>query len=526
MAWLFLLTSAFNVTLLLFISFCIIDDIVVLYEVLLMKFLLIFLVLIFAASCLAETPVSTVADFPPVVLSLDLSVSNSTMNSIELFWASALDDWTSGNLLEYKIIRSFGTNYIRNIAEADDNGIIVQDWQRGIDSVVINGLDAKETNNFNVLVRDASGNTAFYDMLNLEEIDFESPVPGRDGFIFLSNIRPDSVMVSWMKATDNISDETNLEYSIFTSDTTNINEATHSILLGKNVTTFQINNALFLKNYIILQVKDEIGKTALYRVKRIPRIFVTDKVNGRIYSANIVGNTSLNEIVSFRDAPKRIKVHSVERKIYWTEGDGGVGRICRADLDGANIEIVISNLASPYALGIDHINNRVYWSDISLSNIQRADLDGANQSVVISGDGVGAVRGMALDLTNSQIYFVNVQGNYKISSCGLSDGGTILLVSPDAEGPYDISLDIGSGRFYWADFYLNSVKSANFSGPFDVQHIINGSISLARGLAVTVQYNAIYTVHSGGIWQSRMDGSDGIVFNNYSNLNGIILFLD
>lgn len=71
-------------------------------------------------------------------------------------------------------------------------------------------------------------------------------------------------------------------------------------------------------------------------------------------------------------------------KIYY--GDTSGGNIYRANLDGANSELVVSGLIGRvHGMYIDEVNKKFYWSDRSAGEIYRADLDGSNKETIISG---------------------------------------------------------------------------------------------------------------------------------------------
>ena len=72
-------------------------------------------------------------------------------------------------------------------------------------------------------------------------------------------------------------------------------------------------------------------------------------------------------------------------KIYWIQavrlGEHSVRMgIRRANLDGSNIETIITGLDSPFRLALDADGGKIYWTDDSEDNLQlqRANLDGSN----------------------------------------------------------------------------------------------------------------------------------------------------
>ena len=86
-------------------------------------------------------------------------------------------------------------------------------------------------------------------------------------------------------------------------------------------------------------------------------------------------------------------------KIYWTESsNGGIpgpgapweGSVHRADLDGTNIETLVTSGdvgedMFPWGIALDVKNSKMYWADINTGKIRRADLDGSNVEEVVTG---------------------------------------------------------------------------------------------------------------------------------------------
>lgn len=82
------------------------------------------------------------------------------------------------------------------------------------------------------------------------------------------------------------------------------------------------------------------------------------------------------------------------QKMYWTNSYGTQGKILRADVDGTNVEDLISaGLDEPHGIALDVIQRKIYWSETG--RIRRANLDGSNIENVIT---VGVLPyGIALD---------------------------------------------------------------------------------------------------------------------------------
>jgi hypothetical protein len=61
--------------------------------------------------------------------------------------------------------------------------------------------------------------------------------------------------------------------------------------------------------------------------------------------------------------------------MYWTTW-GEEPQLVRANLDGTQRRILISNLGRVQDLTIDYIDRRLYWTDLDARNIQSSNMLG------------------------------------------------------------------------------------------------------------------------------------------------------
>ena len=103
--------------------------------------------------------------------------------------------------------------------------------------------------------------------------------------------------------------------------------------------------------------------------------------------------------------------------MYWTSPEAGI--IYRANLDGSNVEALVTGLNSPLSLALDGAGSQIYWTDPEAGSIYRAALDGSNVEALIT----GAVfpYGLALDMAGGQIYWTAIN---------LMEGGAVSIVRP------------------------------------------------------------------------------------------------
>ena len=113
-----------------------------------------------------------------------------------------------------------------------------------------------------------------------------------------------------------------------------------------------------------------------------------------------------------------------EGKVYWTSI--GVDKIQRANLDGSNVEDLVSGGTNPRFITVDSAAGKMYWSDEVGSRVQRANVDGSDVENLVTE--LKSPRGVALDLAAGKLYFTDYGVNV-VDRVNL-DGGAIALGHP------------------------------------------------------------------------------------------------
>ena len=116
-----------------------------------------------------------------------------------------------------------------------------------------------------------------------------------------------------------------------------------------------------------------------------------------------------------------IKIDTIHNKIYWTEYNND--RIRRCNLDGTDLETVISNINEPSGLELDPNKERVYWSEYSNAIIKSAEFDGTSKKTETSSEfsGVSFSRILKFSIQEDKLYFLsgNSSDIYYLSSSKL-----------------------------------------------------------------------------------------------------------
>lgn len=131
----------------------------------------------------------------------------------------------------------------------------------------------------------------------------------------------------------------------------------------------------------------------------LPRGVDVDEVHRRIYwispgvptrigscrmdGLDPVAHVQYNEVTPVV-APRSIHVDGADGKIYWWEP--AVTGFRSADLNGANIQTVLSLAVNPYAVDVDTVNDDIYWT--YHDTLYRVPIDGsaAPQAIIVDSD--------------------------------------------------------------------------------------------------------------------------------------------
>ena len=207
----------------------------------------------------------------------------------------------------------------------------------------------------------------------------------------------------------------------------------------------------------------------------------------KIQRANLDGS-NVEDVVTGLPEPKAIALDTAGEKIYWT--DTYDSRIQRANLDGSNVEdIVTVGLNSPHGITLDVAAGKIYWTNYGEDLIQRANLDGSNVEDIVRG--LHIPMGIALDVAAGKIYWVdqgrdNRDGGLsigKIQRANLNGSNLEDLVG-GLWAPHGIALDVESGKMYWTDLRSNKIQRANLDGS-NVKDLITG-INPTGGIALGI----------------------------------------
>ena len=210
-------------------------------------------------------------------------------------------------------------------------------------------------------------------------------------------------------------------------------------------------------------------------------------------------------------------------KLYWS--DWGTDKIQRSDLDGSNVEDVVSGagLNGPDGLSLDLAGGRIYWADAGTNKIQRANLDGSGVVDLVTG--LGIPYGLALDVSGGKMYWTNRQTN-RIQRANLDGSGVEDLVTSGLTFPGALALDLAGRRMYWTNSGAGKIQRSTLSGA-NVEDLVTSGLSSPLGLALDVSGGKMYWTDRGTdkIQRSSLSGTnvEDLVTSGLQSPNGLAL---
>ncbi len=261
-------------------------------------------VVLLVAACEETTSKPGHVDSEPPTIGDEISFSEIASTSLTVSWGAADDaDGTRASALWYKLVRAAALSEIDTLQEAEaiTGGELVQDYTRGLVSKKVGGLSPGVSYAFAVVVRDNTGNKAFYAPALVATVDASAPEPG--GGIEVGEITANSVELSWGAATDDATPAGQLEYKVVLganaaevdtlAEVAAISEAPGLVRdFSAGLLAITVDDLASSRSYAFaVLVRDRVGNEALYTPVLVSTLDVTPPTVGNaITFSNITSN--------------------------------------------------------------------------------------------------------------------------------------------------------------------------------------------------------------------------------------------
>lgn len=194
------------------------------------------------------------------------------------------------------------------------------------------------------------------------------------------------------------------------------------------------------------------------------KLYLGDAGTGTIYRANLDGS-QLEELVTGLPFLADLEVDATARKVYWSEWGGQSGSaVCRANFDGSDVETLFSDLTLPYFMDLDIAGGKIYWAENNNTVIHIGNMDGSGDIVTLE-VGTIRIRDVAVDTLGGKIYW-GERDIGLLQRCNL-DGSDVETLYDESDGlirPHGVEIDPLRGRIYWTDTRTYAIHRGNMDG--------------------------------------------------------------
>jgi len=211
------------------------------------------------------------------------------------------------------------------------------------------------------------------------------------------------------------------------------------------------------------------------------KMYWADADNGKIQRANLDG-TDIEDLVTGLPFLADVELDTTAGKVYWSQIDGvnpARSAIRRANFDGSGVEDVRTGLNQPYYFELHPAGGKIYWAEVSNTMIHRMNIDGSGaiEDVVT---GQVRVRDVGLDPAGGMIYW-NDRNSHKVRRARLDGTGAIedlYTFIPEEGKPHGMAIDVDAGMLYWTDTKTHWVMRGRMDGSGSAEVLYDESIGL------------------------------------------------
>ena len=201
-------------------------------------------------------------------------------------------------------------------------------------------------------------------------------------------------------------------------------------------------------------------------------------------------------------------------QMYWTIAEPRASAIQRSDLNGANVEdLVTAGLSLPGGIALDMAGGKMYWADWGFpTGIYRANLDGSDFEAVVTGLN-NPSWGIALDTESSKMYWTmsSIGGDDGEIRCANLDGSNVQTLVTGLYWPRHITVDAAGGKMYWAIAApgASRIQRSDLNGA-NVEDLVTTGLSLPGSIALYTAGDRMFWTDWGSdtIHCADLDGSN------------------
>lgn len=210
--------------------------------------------------------------------------------------------------------------------------------------------------------------------------------------------------------------------------------------------------------------------------------------------------------------------------LYWTQTDFHSGSVQRSPLTGAVgvYRTVLRDIERPWGMVLDLKARKMYWVDYALGVIRRANLDGSDVETLVSG--IKEVFDLDIDFAEGKMYWVRCgAGNQSVMERSNLDGSQRERLAWAGTHCFAaVTIDAASRKIYWTQFHPEDrLRRANLDGS-KIEDVVLGGVR-SGGIALDTKAGKIYwTSDDQEISFADLDGTNAKV---YRKVDGNVMAL-
>lgn len=211
-----------------------------------------------------------------------------------------------------------------------------------------------------------------------------------------------------------------------------------------------------------------------------------DTVNSKLYISDFDSKTIYRcdpdggNLIEFRTGllgPDGLEIDYAGNMLYWDTDDG----IQRADLASTDVnqkeDFVTGQANDPEGVSIDAVNRKLYWTNYN-GGVWMKNLDGTGETLIIP-----AVEGGSTLVIGNRLYFDQwvATGDIQLKSSNLDGTGISTITTDISKVVFGIGSDPEGNKIYWGDRTPGKIMRSNLDGS-SIETWYTSSGSSPRGI--------------------------------------------
>ncbi|XP_069107317.1 prolow-density lipoprotein receptor-related protein 1-like [Argopecten irradians] len=178
-----------------------------------------------------------------------------------------------------------------------------------------------------------------------------------------------------------------------------------------------------------------------------------------------------------------------EEMVYWTDITSKSSSINRMKIVNGTKQVVHNTtVRNPDGLAVDWVGGNLYWCDKTTDTVEVSKLDGKYRKVLIR-EGLEEPRALEVFPAKGFMFYTDWGEKPHISRSFLDGSVTQKIVTQDLAWPNALTIDYITEKIFWADASLDYIAMANLDGT--ARHMVIDR-ELPHTFALTTFMNYIY----------------------------------